>query len=90
MSTKEKALREQGECSSVLHNHPKAIRPVRQPVRGISAFERLRAEWVCSNPSHTEAELLAACVVFARACGLILREKVLQQQMREVGSYGTK
>lgn len=56
----------------------------RQP-RGIAGFERLRAEWLALNPIHSEAELLAACIAFARACGLILREKVLQRQLAELG-----
>lgn len=62
----------------------------RQPLRGISAYELLRGEFIATNPVHTEAELLAACVVFARASGLILREKILQHHLREAGCHDTE
>jgi hypothetical protein len=62
----------------------------RQPLRGINAYERLRGEWIAANPVHTEAELLSACVMFARACGLIIREKLLEQHLAEARGYVTE
>lgn len=90
--SKENGLREQAVKSlvgiaraNINQNHS-----YRQPLRGISAFERLKAEWICANPSHTESELIAACITFARACGLILREKLLEAHRREIegGNHG--
>ena len=53
-------------------------------LRGIAGFEKLRAEWISANPEHSEFELLTACVGFARGCGLILREKLLQAMLRDL------
>ena len=61
-----------------------------QPVRGISAFERLRDEWIALHPIHSEAELLAVCITFAARCGLILHQKVLEQQLGEASNGETK
>ena len=69
--------------NSTHHLHP------RQPIKGIAAYERLRAEWVNANPEHSELELLTACVSFAKVCGLVLREKLLAYQMQEMeGRHG--
>lgn len=87
MTGKEKAaLSFKTEAASERYKHSHSI-PRRSPaqLRGITGFERLRAEWINANPEHTEAELLAACITFARACGLILRERLLQEQLRGAG-----
>ena len=80
--TKEDGLREQAvrTLNGITSKNHRLKLTTRQPLRGISAFERLRAEWICANPSHTEAELMGACVVFARACGLILLNQLRRGQ----------
>ncbi len=54
-------------------------------LRGINGYEKLRAEWIAANPEHGELELLTACIGFARACGLVLREKLIAASIRELG-----
>jgi len=89
--TKENGLREQAvkSLSCIANTNHRLKLATRQPLRGISAFERLKAEWICANPSHTESELLAACITFAHACGLILMEKVLEAHRHSIagGDY---
>jgi hypothetical protein len=55
----------------------------RQP-KGLPGYEALREQWIKENPEHTERDLLNACAEFARSCGLVIREQVLQRQLAEL------
>jgi len=55
-----------------------------QPLKGIAAYETLRREWIAANPEHNELELLQVCIQFARVCGLVLRERVLEMQLAKL------
>jgi hypothetical protein len=61
-----------------------------QTLKGIHAYERLRREWIAANPDHSEQELLSACITYAKICGLVLRQAIIQQQldMSKEGVYG--
>lgn len=85
MSTNRNALREQGAREDSLHAHSKPLAIQSQPLRGITAYEQMRREWIAANPLHNEAELITACIMLARRCGLILREKVLQAHLKALG-----
>lgn len=74
MHTKENALREQGAgyCNTQPH-YNKVVHS------RITCYENLRNEWIISNPDHSELELLDACVRFAKACRLPMRQAALEQ-----------
>lgn len=52
-------------------------------LRGISAYEKLRSEYIAANQDLNESELLDACIQFAKLTGLTLR-----QQLLETRKYG--
>jgi hypothetical protein len=63
--------------------NPNSLAGYRQP-KGLSGFEALREQWIKENPEHTERELLKACAEFARSCGLVIRDQVLNRQLAEL------
>ena len=48
------------------------------PLRGILAFEKLRAEFIAANEDLDETALLDACIKFAKMTGLTLRQQILE------------
>lgn len=51
-------------------------------LRGISAYEKLRAEYIAANEDLNEADLLDACIQFAKMTGLTLRQQLLETRQR--------
>lgn len=50
------------------------------PFRGIHAYERLRRDFIATNPKASELETLQACVQFAGVCGLVIKRVILELQ----------
>lgn len=44
-----------------------------RPLRGLQAFERLRADFLTEHPSADEKRVLEACMQFAEVCRLPIR-----------------
>lgn len=59
-------------------------------MKGLSAYESLRKDYLAQNPSVSEQELFSACIKFANVTGLILRQRILESQSNQLDSESQK